>query len=410
MHGFGAVGRDLGLIPFHHYWLQARKRGTAKPLGHYSLSQCAAYAHKFMPNDPLPQAPMGAATYAYHFDAGLYAGLLRKYAEGRNVRRHEGIISGHQKNSENGYLQHVKLQDGREISGDLFIDCSGFRGLLIGGAMDCDYVDWSKWLPCNRAMAVPCASADTLLPYTRATAREAGWQWRIPLQHRIGNGIVYCSDFIDDDRAAEILMANLDGAPLADPRPLRFTTGHRSRFWEKNVVALGLAGGFLEPLESTSIHLVQAGIKQLIDLLPAKDIAQADINQFNRQTAFEYERIRDFLVLHYFANNRKEPFWQEMRRIPLPDGIVEKLENFQANGRIFRFNEELFTELAWLQVMVGQGILPSGYHPLADVPGNDAIDKYLASIEDVIAAKLSRMPSHRDYLKQNSSIPVSEKQ
>jgi tryptophan halogenase len=401
MHAFGSVGRDLGLIPFHHYWLQARARGAAKPIGHYSLSECAARANRFSRTDPLPQAPMGAATYAYHFDAGLYAAMLRDYSEARGVVRHEGRIVETPLDGNKGHVTSVKLENGVLIEGDLFIDCSGFRGLLIGDAVGSEYVDWSKWLPCNRALAVPCESAEKLLPYTRASAREAGWQWRIPLQHRIGNGHVYCSAFMDDDRAADILLSNLDGKPLADPRPISFTTGHRRHFWKKNVVSLGLSCGFLEPLESTSLHLVQSGIKHLIDLLPYGDICDADVERFNRQMTFEFETIRDFLMLHYWANGRDEPFWKACRELELTDSLQHKLELFRANGRLFRYNEELFTETGWLQVLIGQGIDPKGFHPLANAPGDEALDKYLTSIEEVIAAKVVRLPDHADYIRQN---------
>lgn len=403
MHAFGHVGRDLGLIPFHHYWLQAKVRGKARTLDHYSLSECTARSNRFSRTDPLPQAPLGAPTYAYHFDAGLYAAMLRKFSEARSVVRHEGRIVDIPLNGETGAVAAVKLENGELIEGDLFIDCSGFRGLLIGEAVGSEYVDWSKWLPCNRALAVPCEPAEKLLPYTRASAREAGWQWRIPLQHRIGNGYVYCSDYIDDDRAAETLLANLDGKPLADPRPIRFTTGHRREFWKKNVVSLGLSCGFLEPLESTSLHLVQSGIKHLIDLLPAGEIAGAEVERFNRQMTFEFETIRDFLMLHYWANSRDEPFWQACRNLELTDSLQHKLELFRSSGRLFRYNEELFTETGWLQVLIGQGIEPASYHPLANAPGDEAVDKYLVSIEEVIAAKVARMPEHADYIRQNCS-------
>lgn len=403
MHAFGQVGRDLGLVPFHHYWLQARARGKARTLDHYSLTECSARANRFSRTDPLPQAPLGAPTYAYHFDAGLYAAMLRTYAETRGVIRLEGRIIDVPLNAVSGAVTGVKLESGELIEGDLFIDCSGFRGLLIGEAVGSEYVDWSRWLPCNRALAVPCESAEKLLPYTRASAREAGWQWRIPLQHRIGNGYVYCSDYIDDDRAAETLLANLDGKPLADPRPIRFTTGHRREFWKKNVVSLGLSCGFLEPLESTSLHLVQSGIKHLIDLLPAGEIAGAEVERFNRQMTFEFETIRDFLMLHYWANGRDEPFWQACRNLELTDSLQHKLELFRSSGRLFRYNEELFTETGWLQVLIGQGIEPASYHPLANAPGDEAVDKYLVSIEEVIAAKVARMPEHADCIRQNCS-------
>ncbi len=400
MHAFGAVGRDLGLVPFHHYWLQAKARGAAQPIGAYSLSEQSAYAGRFQNEDPIPQAPLGAPVYAYHFDAGLYAAMLRSYAEERGVKRAEGKIVDVLLNSVSGDVDAVQLENGTQIKGDLFIDCSGFRALLIGGAMQSDYTDWSHWLPCDRALAVPCEPAAEPLPYTRATARKAGWQWRIPLQHRIGNGHVYCSDFISDDEATDILLSNLDGKALAEPKPIHFTTGHRNHFWKGNVVALGLSSGFLEPLESTSIHLVQSGIQHLIDLLPmpGQPISSADSAHYNRQMQFEFESIRDFLLLHYWANGRDEPFWQQMRSKKLPDSLQHKIDLFKSNGRIFRFNEELFTEVAWLQVMLGHGIEPSAYHPLAESLGDDAIDKYLASIYEVIGAKIDRMPLYSDYL------------
>ncbi|HVM36972.1 MAG TPA: tryptophan halogenase family protein [Sphingomicrobium sp.] len=400
IHAFGQVGRDLGLIPFHHYWLQARARGDRSSLRAYSVSGAAAERDSFMREDPLPGTPLGAATYAYHFDAGLYAAHLRKHAEQWGVRRHEGRIVQVGRDGGTGNITHVELDDGRQIAGDLFIDCSGFRSLLIGEAMGSAFVDWSHWLPCNRALAVPCESVEPLTPYTRATAREAGWQWRIPLQHRIGNGYVYASDFISDDAAADTLLANLDGKPLDTPRPLKFVTGHRREFWRGNVVALGLASGFLEPLESTSIHLVQSGIKHLVDLLPRDGIDEADVAAFNSKLTFEFEKIRDFLILHYWANERDEPFWRRCREVELPDTLVEKIESFRSHGRIFRFNEELFTELAWLQVMVGQGIMPRSYHPLADAPGDANVDAYLASVRELVAAKVGRMPPHGEYLRR----------
>ena len=400
IHAFGPVGRDLGLIPFHHYWLQARARGDGSNLGEYSQSAMAAAGNRFMREDSLPWMPMGPATYAYHFDAGLYAAHLRAQAEKWGVIRHEGRIVSVSRDPESGDVTHLELEDGRRIDGELFVDCSGFRSLLIGETMGSEFVDWSHWLPCDRALAVPCESVEPLTPYTRATAREAGWQWRIPLQHRIGNGYVYCSDFTDDDAAADTLLANLDGKPLAEPRRLRFTTGHRRDFWRGNVVALGLSSGFIEPLESTSIHLVQSGIKHLVDLLPREAIDPADVAAYNSKLTFEFERIRDFLILHYWANARDEPFWKRCREMQIPDTLMEKVETFRAHGRIFRFNEELFTEVGWLQVMVGHGIQPRSYHPLADAPGAANVDKYLASIRELVAAKVARMPDHRDYLNQ----------
>jgi len=408
IHAFGGVGRDLGLIPFHHYWLQARSRGDRSGLAEYSLSAMAAARNVFMREDPLPGTPIGSAAYAYHFDASLYGAHLRTHAEKWGVKRHEGKITTVGQDGESGHVTYVELEDGRRIEGDLFIDCSGFRSLLIGETMGSSFVDWSQWLACNRAFAVPCASVEPLTPVTRATAREAGWQWRIPLQHRIGNGYVYCSDFISDEAAAETLMANLDGEPLGEPRQLKFTAGRRQDFWRGNVVALGLASGFLEPLESTSIHLVQSGLKHLVDLLPRDGIDPADVAAYNAKLTFEYEKIRDFLILHYWANGRSEPFWQRCREMEVPDTLIEKVETFRSHGRIFRFNEELFTELAWLQVMVGQNIMPRSYHPLADAPGDANVDQYLASTRELIAAKVARMPDHREYLERLCATQPAE--
>ena len=399
MHAFGYVGRELGLIPFHHYWLHAKARGTAKHLGAYNLSQVAAYAGKFSPKDPIPQMPMGAPAYAYHFDAGLYAQMLRAFAEKLGVTRHEGRIVGVERDGQSGDVRAVRLDDDRALAADIFIDCTGFRGLLIEGADgDNPYLDWRSHLPCDRAIAVQCEGVTPITPYTRSTARTAGWQWRIPLQHRIGNGHVFCSDYMDEDTARDILLANLDGKPLTDPRTIHFTTGRRERLWDRNVVSLGLASGFLEPLESTSIHLIQSSIKHFIDLLPTATIAPADRDRFNRQMAFEFETIRDFIVLHYWANERDEPFWRDRRAASVPDTLLERVELFRAHGRLYRFNEELFTEHGWSQVLIGQGIAPTGYHPLAGAPGAANVDKYLASIEHCIAAKVAAMPTHDQFL------------
>jgi tryptophan halogenase len=298
-------------------------------------------------------------------------------------------------------VRNVALADGTIHAADLFLDCSGFRGLLIAEALGTDYENWAQYLPCDRALAVPCASAATIAPYTRSTALQAGWQWRIPLQHRIGNGHVYCSAHIGDDEAASVLMANLDGAALADPRLLKFTTGRRKLFWHRNVVALGLAAGFMEPLESTSIHLVQSAIERLLKFLPRREINPADVHAYNTQTIFEWERVRDFIILHYHANRRDEPFWQDCAAMAVPDSLREKIELFRANGRITRFNEELFAEVGWLQVMVGQGICPQNYHPLADSPSNAELREFLSLIRQSVTKQVATMPSHEAFIAQH---------
>jgi len=397
MHAFGGVGRDVGLIAFQHYWLRARKMGVARSLDAYALNEIAALKGKMHRGGPLTARAIPDMPYAYHFDASLFARMLRAFAEAQGVERNEGRILGVELD-EGGDVAALALDGERRIEGDLFIDCTGFRALLIEQALQTGFEDWSHWLPCDRALAVPSSRTEPLLPYTRATARAAGWQWRIPLQHRTGNGLVYCSAHIADDEAAQTLVANLDGAPIADTRPLRFTTGKRRLGWNRNVIAMGLSSGFLEPLESTSIHLIQSAISRLLQLLPARAISDADRREYNRQTDFEMERVRDFLILHYALNRRAEPFWQACRTMALPDTLTHKLELFAANGRIVREHEELFTEVGWLQVLIGQGAEPQGYHPLADAIEAGELAEYMRTIEALYAREADAMPRHEDFI------------
>lgn len=401
IHAFGAVGRGLGLIPFQHYWLRHRSEGGAQSLWDFSPAAQAARRNRFGRLQERPgNLPTGLA-YAFHFDASLYAAFLRRYAEANRVERIEGRITDVTLQGEDGFVEAVTLDDGRSIPGDLWIDCSGFRGLLIEQALSSGYDDWSHWLPCDRAMAVPCESVSPLTPYTRSTARDAGWQWRIPLQHRTGNGYVYCSKFIDDDDAATQLLANLDGKPLDQPRPLRFTTGKRRRAWVKNCVALGLASGFMEPLESTSIHLVQSGIARLLQLLPVAGFQAADIAEYNRQTDFEWQSIRDFLILHYHANGRDGDFWRACREMTIPDSLAHRIEVFRASGRLFREHEELFTDVGWLQVLLGQGVSPTAYHPLADQISSTELSEFMHLASRHAEHVASRLPDHADFIAAN---------
>jgi tryptophan 7-halogenase len=405
IHAFGQVGRPLGLLPFYQYWLRHHQQGGASTLWDYAPTALAATQNRFArPQEKPGSLPSGVA-YAYHFDAGLYAQFLRKYAEARGVVRTEGEVVDVELNGETGFVESIKLLSGEKVEGDFFIDCSGFRGLLIEQALQSGYEDWSDYLPCDRALAVPCASADPLAPYTRSTAREAGWQWRIPLQHRTGNGYVYCSEFISDADATETLMRNLDGAALAEPRQLRFVTGKRRQIWKKNVVALGLSSGFLEPLESTSIHLIQAGIAKLLNFFPTLAFDAADIDAFNGQMDFEFHSIRDFIILHYKAQSRDGAFWMKCRDMAIPDSLVAKMDLFKTNGRIVRSNEELFTELGWLQVMWGQGLRPSGYHPLADQLSPAQLAEFMDVSHKHAAHVASQMPAHRDYIAANCASP-----
>jgi tryptophan 7-halogenase len=398
MHAFGNVGRAHGLLPFQHYWARGRSLGLSKPLLHYSLNELAARTLRMQRGRRTPGSP--EMPYAYHFDAGLYAAYLRRYAEARGVVRHEGKVAGVTRTN-SGDLARVALDGDRTIAGDFFIDCSGFRGLLIEQELQTGYDDWSQWLPCDRAMAVPCAAGGDFTPYTRSSARSAGWQWRIPLQHRIGNGYVYCSAYISDDEAAASLLANLDGAAQGDPRPLRFTTGKRRQLWNRNCLAIGLSSGFMEPLESTSIHLIQSTISRFLAVLPGGPADPAIVAEFNRQADFEFERIRDFLILHYTANQRLgEPLWDYVRTMQLPDTLTAKIEQFRAAAYIHREHEELFTEVAWFQVLAGQGIEPHGWNPLADALPPQDLARFLGATEAALTAEARAMPLHADFLTQ----------
>lgn len=399
MHGFGNFGRNLETLDFHQYWLKMHHEGKAPDIERYSINRMAARSSKFMrPALDMPNSPLSEITYAFHLDAGLYARYLRKYSEARGVVRTEGKVVDTVMRADGG-IAAVVMENGGCIEGDLFLDCSGFRGLLIEQALQTGFEDWTHWLPCDRAWAVPCELGPELLPYTRATARPAGWQWRIGLQHRTGNGHVYSSKFMSDDEAAAILMASLDGAPLADPKLLRFTAGKRKKTWNKNVVAVGLSSGFMEPLESTSIHLIQSVIARLVAFFPDDGLDQADIDEFNRQCDFEVERIRDFLILHYHATTRDDtPFWDYCRTMEIPDSLRRKMDLYRAHGRIVRDSNELFAEVGWLQVFHGQGLKPRSHHPLVELIDEREVAAYLEETASVIGKCVAVMPSHAEFV------------
>lgn len=405
IHAFGTIGRDFGLIPFHHYWLRHRAEGGPQSLWDFSASAQAARRNLFGRWEEKPDRLPSGLAHAFHFDASLYGRYLRRYAEARGVRRTEGKVKDVILRGEDGFVEAVVLESGERVEGDLYIDCSGFRGLVIEQALETGYEDWSKWLPCDRALAVPCAPGGELTPYTRATARDAGWQWRIPLQHRTGNGHVFCSAFTSQDEAARILLANLDGPALADPLPLRFVTGKRRKAWNRNCVALGLASGFMEPLESTSIHLVQSGIARLLQLFPGRGIVPEEVDEYNRQTDVEWLSIRDFLAFHYWANGRDGEFWRACRDMALPESLERRLALFRANGRLFRNSEELFAEVGWLQVLTGQGIAPAGYHPLADQLSGEQLAEFLGLARKHVDHVVAQLPSHADFIARHCAIP-----
>jgi tryptophan halogenase len=400
MHGFGRLGQDLATVPFHQYWQKMHRLGKAAPLEEYSITRLAARAGKFMPaRHDVPNSPLADISHAYHFDAGLYAKYLRKLSEARGATRIEGKIVRATVREPDGHIDAVELENGMRVEGELFIDCSGFRGLLIEQALETGYEDWTRWLPADRALAVPSESVSATTPYTRATAHKSGWQWRIPLQHRTGNGHVYCSRFISDDEAAATLLANLDGKALAEPRLIKFQTGMRKLAWNRNVVAIGLASGFLEPIESTSIHLIQSAIQRLIDFFPDRGFSQVDRDEFNRQTRFDYERIRDFIILHYHLNQRTDsPYWLECANMAIPETLRQKMDLYRAHGRVVRVDNELFSEVAWIQVFEGQNMPVDGYHPLVDVQSEEDIAEYLDGVRGVIAKCVDVMPSHDEYI------------
>ena len=400
IHGFGVIGQDWEWLRCHHYWLRARAQGKAADFADYSINTAAALANKFMrPRPDMADSPLAHIAYAFHFDASLYAKFLRDYAEQRGVVRTEGMVAEVALRPDDGFVEAVTLKDGRRIEADLFVDCSGFRGLIIEQAMNTGYEDWTHWLPADRAIAVPCARVAETTPYTRSTARAAGWQWRIPLQHRVGNGYVYSSQYIDDADAEAVLLANLEGEPTAEPNRLRFTTGKRRKIWNKNCVAIGLASGFLEPLESTSLHLIQSAAIRLVRLFPNRGFDPAVIDEFNRQTDFEWERVRDFIILHYKATERDDtPFWRYCRDMEIPATLQRKVELFRSSGRIFREDEELFSEESWIQVLIGQGVIPHDHDPLVAIKSDPQIAQYLGNIALTIRKCVNVMPSHDAFI------------
>ena len=408
MHGFGRYRQDIQLTTFEQVWQKMSLQGRADALQSYSITKVAAYAGKFMrPRLDVPDSPLADIAYAFHFDASLYARYLRRYSEARGVKRVEGRVVDVRLDATHGDIRGLVLASGEHLSADFFVDCSGFRGRLIEDVFKTGYDDWSHWLPCDRAVAVPCASTLPLLPYTRSTARTAGWQWRIPLQHRTGNGYVFSSKYISEDEATATLLRNLDSEALATPRTLKFVTGVRRKSWQRNCVAIGLSSGFLEPLESTSIYLIQSAIARLLNFFPSRVPSEVDIGEYNRLTRREFEHIRDFIVLHYHANRRDDsPLWVYCREMSIPESLQRKMDLFKSQGRLFSEADELFAQGSWIQVMQGQGLRPRGYNPIVDVVEADDISVFIEGIRQAIQKCVELMPTHERFIEANCRAPL----
>jgi tryptophan halogenase len=400
IHSFGLTGKDHWTAGFQHFWLKGRERRLAGDYGDYCLELKAAQESRFA---HLPRAGMN---YAFHLDATLYAKFLRKFSEGFGVARIEGRIVDVRTDAASGDIRSIRLDSGAEIEGDLFIDCTGFRGLLIGDAMKVPYEDWSQWLHCDSAVAVQTESTGAAVPYTRSIAHEAGWQWRIPLQHRVGNGMVYCSRHLGDDEARQSLLGKVQGQTLTAPRIIKFQPGQRHQTWVGNCVAIGLASGFLEPLESTSIHLIQRGIIRLMQMFPAAGIRPSDIAEYNQQTRAEIEHIRDFIILHYQVTNRQDtPFWRACRSMDIPPSLRHRIDLFRETGRVFRVPNELFAENSWIQVMLGQGITPQQHHQVADLMGDEELARFLGGIKATVDKTVMQLPAHQSYVEMYCAAP-----
>jgi tryptophan halogenase len=394
IHPFGITGKSAWACDFHHFWLHSLRRGVRSELGDYCLEVQAATAGKFA----ITREP--SINYAYHLDASVYAKFLRKFSEGYGAKRIEGKISQVRQDPESGFITELVLESGQTIPGDFFIDCTGFRGLLIEQTLHTGYEDWSHWLPCDRAVPVQTESVGPPRPYTRAIAHEAGWRWQIPLQHRVGNGLVYCSEYMSDDEATEKLLSAVEGKTLITPRVIRFKTGRRRLAWNKNVVALGLASGFVEPLESTSIHLIMTGAARLIHLFPFSGVTQAVVDHYNRDTRIEWEGVRDFIVLHYHVTERDEPFWKRCREMEIPESLAHRIRMFRERAHAWQGDRELFKVDSWTHVMLGQGIMPEHYHGMVTALADADLSRFLESLRATVSRTVSQMPKHQEFIDQ----------
>jgi len=393
IHSFGITGQSTWVCEFHHFWMRGLELGIKTELGAYCAELQAAKAHKFA------ISPQTNLNYAYHLDATLYARFLRKFSEARGIKRIEGKIRSVEQHDESGFIKSLTMQSGQVIDGDLFIDCTGFRGLLIEETLKTGYEDWTHWLPCNSAAAVQTQSVDAPVPYTRSIAGDAGWRWRIPLQHRVGNGLVYCDKFMSDDAATQTLLNAIEGKTITQPRIIKFTTGRRKLMWNKNCIALGLASGFVEPLESTSIHLIMMGITRLIQLFPFTGVSQTFVDQYNMIAKAELEKIRDFIVLHYNATERDDtPFWHYCKNMQIPDSLAHRMQMFREAGHAFQAETELFRLDSWIQVLFGQRVMPKTYHHFAKAMKDADLTKFLHNLEASVTQTIAKLPSHQEFI------------
>ena len=405
IHPFGNIGVPHGPLSFYHYWLKYHLQGKSQDIGDYCLSVQAARNNKFIPPVNKPGTLLHQINYAYHFDATLYAKYLREYAEAGGVKRTEGMVSSVKLREDNGYIEGVQLKSGEFLEADFFIDCTGFKALLIENALNTGYEDWSNFLVCDSAVAVQSVSVESPRPYTRSIAHESGWQWNIPLQHRVGNGHVYSSRYINDDDARATLLNNIQGELVNQPRIIRFKTGMRKKIWNKNCVAMGLSGGFLEPLESTSIYLIQSAIAKLVSIFPSGDFNADDVDQYNQMMRDDYHYTRDFIILHYKVSERNDsPFWRYCQKMEIPESLQKKIDLYRNSGRIFLKHSNIFREESWVSVMQGQGLSPTDYHPLADVLSGQNLDAYMSKINQGIKSALEIMPSHEDFISKYCAI------
>jgi tryptophan halogenase len=402
IHSFGQVGKSTWMGGFHHFWMQAKAAGFGGDLGDYCFELKAAEADKFSVGEGLE------LNYAYHLDATLYGRFLRRMAEGLGVKRIEGKISGVEQDPESGFVRALVMETGARLEGDLFVDCTGFRGLLIEQTLKAGYEDWSHWLPTNSALAVQTTSTGPAVPYTRAIAHEAGWRWKIPLQHRVGNGLVYCDEYMSDDRARETLLGALDGERLIEPRVIRYRTGRRRKTWSRNVVALGLASGFVEPLESTSIHLIMIGVTRLIQLFPFTGVSETVVDRYNQQAVDELEKIRDFIILHYKATERADsPFWDRCRTMDIPDSMAQRIALFRESAQAYQAPGELFQVDSWLQVMLGQRVQPRTHHHMGRLMSSEQLNRALGDLRANIASAVSELPGHQAFLDRYCSVAAA---